>query len=80
MAEPESPWRDLGAEDRELLDAVATLGAQRRTVVVLRYGLGYSPTEIAELLELPTGTVNSRLARALEDLRRIREETDVHRA
>ena len=47
VAEPESPWRDLDAEDRELLDAVATLGAQRRTVVVLRYGLGYSPTEIA---------------------------------
>src|SRR5436190_19471771 len=25
VAEPNSPWRDLGAEDRELLDAVATL-------------------------------------------------------
>src|SRR6476659_4188332 len=32
VAEPESPWRDLDAEDRELLDAVATLGLQRRTV------------------------------------------------
>jgi len=47
---------------------------------VLRYGLGYSPTEIAELLELPTGTVNSRLARALEELRAIREEADAERA
>ena len=26
VAEPESPWRDLDAEDRELLDAVATPG------------------------------------------------------
>jgi len=80
VAEPESPWRDLDAEDRELLNAVATLGLQRRTVVVLRYGLGYSPTEIAELLELPTGTVNSRLARALEELRAIREEANAERA
>ena len=78
VAEPPSAWRDLGAEDRALLDAVATLGLQRRTVVVLRYGLGYTPTEIAEMLELPVGTVNSRLARALEDLRaaRVTEEAD----
>jgi RNA polymerase sigma-70 factor, ECF subfamily len=57
------------AGDRALLDAVASLNPQRRVVVVLRYGIGYSPAEIAALLELPVGTVHSRLARALEDLR-----------
>ena len=57
------------AGDRALLEAVARLNPQRRVVVVLRYGIGYSPAEIAALLELPVGTVHSRLARALEDLR-----------
>jgi RNA polymerase sigma-70 factor (ECF subfamily) len=71
--EPESlvdaTWRDAAGEDRELLDAVAVLPPQRRAVVVLRYGLGYTPTEIGQMLDLPVGTVNSRLARALDQLR-----------
>lgn len=61
--------RDARAEDLELLDAIASLSAQRRVVVMLRFGLGYSPAEIAALLGLPPGTVHSRLARALVDLR-----------
>jgi RNA polymerase sigma-70 factor, ECF subfamily len=73
-------WRDLGSGDDELLSAVAGLSLQRRIVVVLRYGLGYSPLAIAELLDVPTGTVNSRLARALEDLRAQYEVNDVDRA
>ena len=55
--------------DTELLEAIADLSPQRRIVVMLRYGLGYSPSEIGALLELPVGTVHSRLARALGDLR-----------
>jgi RNA polymerase sigma-70 factor (ECF subfamily) len=62
-------WRDVAGGDRELLEVVSNLSLQRRVVIVLRYGLGYSPTAIAELLGVPTGTVNSRLARALDDLR-----------
>ncbi len=73
-------WQDVGAGDHELLESVAGLSLQRRIVVVLRYGLGYSPSAIAELLEIPTGTVNSRLARALEDLRAQYEVNDVERA
>src|SRR5919202_1710937 len=73
-------WHDLGEGDLELLAAVAGLSLQRRVVVVLRYGLGYSPTAIGELLGIPTGTVNSRLARALEDLRDRYEVNDVERA
>jgi RNA polymerase sigma-70 factor, ECF subfamily len=57
------------AGDRSLLGAVAWLPLERRVVVVLRYGVGMTPKEIAEALDLPVGTVNSRLARALEQLR-----------
>ena len=35
-------------------------------MIVLRYVLEYTPGEIAELLELPRGTVNSRLRRGLD--------------
>jgi RNA polymerase sigma-70 factor, ECF subfamily len=37
-------------------------------VVVLRYVLEYTPGEIASMLELPRGTVNSRLRRGLDAL------------
>ena len=60
---------EAAAGDRALLTAVARLNPQRRVVIVLRYGIGYAPAEIAALLELPVGTVHSRLARALDDLR-----------
>jgi RNA polymerase sigma-70 factor, ECF subfamily len=49
-------------------------------VIVLRYGLGYPPAEIGSLLGLPTGTIHSRLARALEDLRELRREGNVERS
>jgi RNA polymerase sigma-70 factor (ECF subfamily) len=40
-------------------------------VIVLRYLLEYTPGEIAEMLELPRGTVNSRLRRGLDRLEAI---------
>ncbi len=55
--------------DRGLLASVAELSLERRVVVVLRYGVGMTPKQIAEALDLPVGTVNSRLARSLEQLR-----------
>lgn len=58
-----------GAGDRGLLGAVADLPLDRRVVVVLRYGVGMTPRQIAETLDVPVGTVNSRMARALEQLR-----------
>jgi RNA polymerase sigma-70 factor (ECF subfamily) len=73
-------WHDVASGDRDLLEAIADLSLQRRVVIVLRYGLGHTPTAIAELLDVPVGTVNSRLARALDDLRRRYEVNDVGRA
>ena len=44
------------------------LDPDQRAAVVLRHLLEYTPGEIATLLELPRGTVNSRLRRALDRL------------
>jgi RNA polymerase sigma-70 factor (ECF subfamily) len=54
----------------ELLSALASLTAEHRAVVVLRYLLEYTPGEIAAMLDLPRGTVNSRLRRGLDALER----------
>jgi RNA polymerase sigma-70 factor (ECF subfamily) len=54
--------------DQGLMDALAELGAEQRAAIVLRYLLGYTPGEIARILELPRGTVNSRLRRGLDRL------------
>src|SRR4051812_28382191 len=66
---------DLAADEHEdtgltrpLAAALAGLGPEHRAVVVLRYLLDYTPGEIAQLLDLPRGTVNSRLRRGLDRL------------
>jgi RNA polymerase sigma-70 factor, ECF subfamily len=52
----------------ELAAALAELSPEHRAVIVLRYLLEYTPGEIARVLGLPRGTVNSRLRRGLDDL------------
>jgi RNA polymerase sigma-70 factor (ECF subfamily) len=61
-AAPAPPYSD------DLMAALATLSPEHRAVVVLRYLLEYTPGEIADMLGLPRGTVNSRLRRALDTL------------
>jgi RNA polymerase sigma-70 factor, ECF subfamily len=53
---------------RSLAGALAELSPEHRAVIVLRHLLEYTPGEIAELLDLPRGTVNSRLRRGLDAL------------
>jgi RNA polymerase sigma-70 factor, ECF subfamily len=67
-AEPAAPEREHEWRVAELATALADLGPEQRAVIVLRYLLDYTPGEIAELLELPRGTVNSRLRRGLDRL------------
>jgi RNA polymerase sigma-70 factor (ECF subfamily) len=58
----------------ELVQALGALSPEHRAVVVMRYVLEYTPGEIARTLELPRGTVNSRLRRGLDALEtRLRE-------
>lgn len=54
--------------------ALAELSAEHRAVVVLRYLLDYTPGEISGMLDLPRGTINSRLRRALDRLSGLLEE------
>jgi RNA polymerase sigma-70 factor, ECF subfamily len=63
----EAPTSRAPYEDTTLA-ALGALSPEHRAVIVLRYLLEYTPGEIAELLELPRGTVNSRLRRGLDQL------------
>lgn len=63
-ADPDPPQ-----ELPSIVRALAVLPPDQRAVIVLRHLLEYTPGEIAELLELPRGTVNSRLRRGLDALK-----------
>jgi RNA polymerase sigma-70 factor (ECF subfamily) len=52
----------------EVIAALMGLSPEQRAVVVLRYVLEFTPGEIGRLLDLPRGTVNSRLRRGLDAL------------
>jgi RNA polymerase sigma-70 factor, ECF subfamily len=65
---PSEAWSD------DLTAALGHLDPEQRAVVVLRYMLEYSPGEIAKLLDLPRGTVKSRMRRALDRLGEAMEE------
>ncbi|MDE2860031.1 MAG: RNA polymerase sigma factor [Chloroflexota bacterium] len=58
-------------EQHEVRQALSRLSADHRRVVVLRYFADLSTREAADALGIREGTVKSRLARALEQLREI---------
>jgi RNA polymerase sigma-70 factor, ECF subfamily len=64
-APPDPPSAPLSDE---LVAALGDLTPEHRAVVVLRYLFDYTPGEIAQALDMPRGTVNSRLRRALDHL------------
>jgi RNA polymerase sigma-70 factor, ECF subfamily len=68
--EPLPPPEEIGGE---MIAALKELPAEQRAVVVLRHLLEYTPGEIAAMLDLPRGTVNSRLRRGLDRLREAAE-------
>lgn len=63
----------LGA-DPDLAAALRRLPLEFRSVVVLRYLQQWSTAEVADALGVPSGTVKSRLSRALDQLRDILED------
>jgi RNA polymerase sigma-70 factor (ECF subfamily) len=77
-------WRDLRPvpdrpapavpHDHDLTVALGRLTVEQRAVVVCRYLLDWSVDDTAAALDIPTGTVKSRLSRALDQLARHLED------
>jgi RNA polymerase sigma-70 factor, ECF subfamily len=71
------PMHDDIFSNNQLIEmALSRLDPLHRSVVVLRLVEGFSTKETAEALELPIGTVLSRLSRSLEKLRLIIGQTE----
>ena len=68
----EKSAREMDAKD--LWRAVQTLSVADQQIVYLRYFLELSVAETAQALNIPEGTVKSRLSRALERLRGILQQ------
>src|SRR5262245_25183018 len=62
----------LQKADRQMLvSALSELPIEFREAIILRDLEGFSYKQIAEIVNIPTGTVMSRLARARERLKRV---------
>ena len=69
--EPLPEQQMIAAEEREALSrAFAALDPEFRQILTLRIVNGCSYQEISQILDLPEGTVKSRLSRAREQLRK----------
>jgi RNA polymerase sigma-70 factor (ECF subfamily) len=68
MSPPATPTADP-ADRSELRERIAELPESMRAVLLLRYYEGMSEAEMAGCLEIPRGTVKSRLHAALRELR-----------
>ncbi len=58
-----------GQERDEILREINALGEKHRLVIILRYYAGLSNEEIAQALDIPSGTVRSRLHMARQRLK-----------
>ena len=55
-------------EEEAMMTVIYQLPASFREVILLHYYQGYSISEIAEMMELPEGTISSRLSRGRKKL------------
>jgi RNA polymerase sigma-70 factor, ECF subfamily len=70
-APPDPPAAPLS---NAVVTALRELSPEHRAVVALRFLFDYTPGEIARALDMPRGTVNSRLRRALDRLGEVLEQ------
>ncbi|MBQ8555028.1 MAG: sigma-70 family RNA polymerase sigma factor [Clostridia bacterium] len=59
------------ADQQEMMGAVNQLPTMFKEVILLHYYQGYGISEIAEMMDLPEGTISSRLSRARKKLESI---------
>ncbi|HET9913661.1 MAG TPA: RNA polymerase sigma factor [Anaerolineales bacterium] len=64
------------AEEEILQQAIGKLTDKQRAVVILRYYWDLPYAEIAQILDIPLGTVKSRIDLALKTLRKVLEEQE----
>jgi RNA polymerase sigma-70 factor (ECF subfamily) len=69
-SEPVAADEVAAVDDREQLErGFGRLSMEHRVVIVLHHYLGMSVSDIADALDIPAGTVRSRLDRAMANLR-----------
>lgn len=73
LEEPSLPDGVSPSDKISVWDAVSTLPVDERQIIILATVQGYTTREVSEMLELPHGTVSSKLHRTLKKLRRILE-------
>ncbi|MBR3763513.1 MAG: sigma-70 family RNA polymerase sigma factor [Clostridia bacterium] len=56
------------ADQQEMMAAINQLPSMFKEVILLHYYQGYGISEIAEMMELPEGTISSRLSRGRKKL------------
>ena len=59
------------AEQQEMMSAINQLPSMFKEVILLHYYQGYGIAEISEMMELPEGTISSRLSRGRKKLETI---------
>ena len=64
-------------DQQELMGAINQLPANFKEVILLHYYQGYGINEIAEMMDLPEGTISSRLSRGRKKLESILKGGDV---
>lgn len=57
------------AESVDLIDGLKSIDEEYKELIILKYYSGYSQKEIAEILNMPLGTVKTKLFRGLKMLR-----------
>ena len=67
---------DENLEKQELLASIRKLPAEFRDVILLHYYQNYGIAEIAQMLNVPEGTISSRLSRGRKKLEDILKERD----